>query len=247
MKTKRLITATLLSAGLILGTTSAAHALDPAPSANLTVASYSSQFATYNLMSTSFDAATVAFRSQVSTYAAALAAYKVSDAALQQTYQAVLKANLPATTVIRFATVMSAYKTATVAFNSSAELFMTQSNTYQAAVQTYEKSYQAAVASYKVTLGMYEGLYTRIYTAFETSMHKANYTFAVALRASKTKAQKAHAIKVRHLAVLAAISTRSAARVALGAKPMSPIQQIKICQKVDTFKALRPIRPVKSA
>ncbi len=247
MKTNKFITATLLSAGLVLGTTSAAFAVDLAPRANLTVASYSSQIATYNLMSASFDAATATFRTQVSTYAAAIAAYKVSDAALQQTYQAILKANVPATTVLRFANVMTAYKTATVAYNSSATLFMSQSNTYQYAVQSYEKSYQAAIASYKVTLGMYEGLYATIYTAFETSMHNVNSTFAVALRASKTKAQKASAIKVRHIAVLAAIATRSAARVELGAKPMSPIQQIKIGQKADAFKALRPVRPVKSA
>lgn len=246
MKTKRFITATLLSAGLILGSTSAAHAVDPAPTTNLTVASYSSQFATYNLMSAAFDAATATFRIQVSTYAAALAAYKVSDAALQQRYQAVLMANSPATTGIQFATLMAAYKTTTVAFNSSATQFTSQSNTYQAAVQSYEKSYQAAVASYKVTLGMYEDLYATIYMAFETSIHNANNTFAISLRASKTKAQKASAIKVRHLTVLAAIATRSAARVALGAKPISPIQQIKIGQKADAFKALRPVRPVKT-
>jgi len=247
MKTKRIITATLLSAGLILGTTSAAHAVDPAPNANLTVASYSSQIATYNLASVSFDAATAAFRTQVSTYAAALAAYKVSDAALQQTYQAVLKANVPATTALRFATLMTAFNTATVAYNSSAALFMSQSNTYQAAMQSYEKSYQAAVVSYKVTLGMYESLNKTIYMAFETSLRNANQTFAVSLRGAKTKAQKASAIKVRHLAVLAAIATRSAARIALGAKPISPIQQIKIGQKIDTFAAVRPVRPVKVA
>ena len=246
MKTNEIITATLLSAGLIIGTTSPAFAADPAPSANLTVASYSSQAATFNVTSAAFDAATATFRTQVATYAAALAAYKVSDAALQQTYQAVLKANVPATTAIRYATLISAYKTTTVAYNSSAALFMSQSNIYQAAVQSYEKSYQAAVVAYRLTLGMYENLYATIYLNFETAIHNANHAFAISFRASKTKVQKASAIKVRQSAVLAAIATRSAARVALGARPISPIQQIKIGQKVDTFKTLRPVRPVKA-
>lgn len=244
MKTKRIITATLLSAGLILGTTSTAHAVEPVPSANLTVASYSSQIATYNAMSASFDAATVAFRTQISTYAAALAAYKATDAALQLSYQAALKTNVPVTTALRYTNLMSAFNTATIAYNNSEALFMTQSNAYQAAVQNYEKSYQAAVTGFKVTAAMFGELNTRIYMAFETSLHNANHTFAVALMASKTKAQKARAHKVRNAAVLAAIATRSAARVALGAKPISPVQQIKIGQSVDIFAAVRPVRPV---
>ncbi len=245
MKTKKIITATLLSGGLILGTTSAAYAVDPALSANLTVASYSSQFATFNMSSAAFDAATATFRTQVSTYATALAAYKASDAALQQAYQTVLKANTPTRTAVQYSTLTTAYKTVTIAYNKSATLFMSQSNAYQAAVQSYEKSYQAAARSYKTTLAMYEQLNKTIYLAFETAVHNANHTFAVSLRASKSKAQKANAIKVRHLAVVAAIATRSAARAELGSRPISPIQQIKIGQKVDTFKALRPVRPVK--
>lgn len=246
MKTKKIVTATLISAGLILGTTNAAYAVDSVPSANLTVASYSSQFATYNLTSAAFDAATATFRTQVSAYATALAAYKASDATLQQTYQAVLKANVPATTVVRYATLMTAYKAATIAYNSSATLFMSQSNAYQAAVQSYEKSYQAAVTSYKVTLGMYEQLNAGIYTDFETAVHNANRTFAVALRSAQTKAQKASATKVRSKAVVAAIAIRSAARVALGVAPIKPVQQIAIGKKADSFKAIRPVRPLKS-
>jgi hypothetical protein len=246
MKTNKIITATLLSAGLILGTTSAAYAVDPAPSANLTVASYSSQFATYNLMSSAFDSATTTFQAETATYATALAAYKVSDAALQLAYKSVLTANSPITTTAKYTTLLAAFKTATVAYNSSAALFNSQSNAYQAAIQSYEKSYQTVVAGYKVTLGMYEDLNATIYMAFETAVHNANNKFAVALRASKTKAQTASVTKVRHSAIVAAIATRSAARVALGAKPISPIQQIKIGQKIDTFKGIRPVRPVKA-
>jgi hypothetical protein len=84
-----------------------------------------------------------------------------------------------------------------------------------------------------------------IYMAFETSVHNANGTFAVALRASKTKAQKISAIKVRHNAIVAAIAVRSAARIALGAAPIKPVQQIKIGQSVGTFNAVRPVRPVR--
>lgn len=247
MKRNRIITATLLSAGLILGTTSAAHAVDPVPSANLTVASYSSQIATYNAMSGSFDAATVAFRTQISAYASALAAYKAADAALQLSYQAAIKANSPVTTALRYATLMTAFKAATVAYNNSETLFMSQSNAYQTAVQNYEKSYRTAVIGFKVTIAMFEELNARIYMAFETALHNANHKFAVALMASKTKAEKAQAHKVRNLAVRAAIATRSAARVALGLKPITPVQQIKIGQKVDTFQAMRPVRPVMSA
>lgn len=245
MKMKKIITATLLSGGLILGTTSAAYAVAPASSANLTVASYSSQFATYNVSSVAFDAATATFRTQVSAYAIALSAYRASDASLQQVYQAVLKANTPTKTAVQYSTLLTAYKTVTIAYNNSASLFMSQSNAYQIAVQSYEKSYQAAVRSYKATLGMYEQLNKIIYMTFGTAVQNANHAFAVALRASKTKAQKANAIKVRHLAVVAAIARRSAARVELGYRPISPIQQIKIDQKVDTFKTLRPVRPVK--
>jgi hypothetical protein len=238
METNKIITATLLSAGLILGTTSAVYAADPAPSANLTVVSYSSQLAAYNVTAASFDTATAAYKTQI-------AAYKTSDAALQLAYKTVQTANTPVRTTAKYMVLIAGYKTATLAYNSAEKLFMSQSNAYQAAVQSYEKSFHAALAGYKSTLGMYEQLRASIYMAFETSVHNANGTFAVALRASKTKAQKISAIKVRHNAIVAAIAVRSAARIALGAAPIKPVQQIKIGQSVGTFNAVRPVRPVR--
>lgn len=244
MKSKRIVTATLLSAGMILGTATSAHAVDPTPSANLTVASYSSELAAYNVTSASFDAATVAFRTQISTYATALTAYKASTAALLQTYQTVLTANSPIKTAARYATVLAAFKAATVAYNNAEAQFMLQSGVYQAAVQSYEKSYQADVATYKTTLAMWEQLNKNIYMSFENSLRSANQTFATALLASKTKAQKAIALKKRDLRVRAAIAVRASARIALGAKPIKPVRQIKIGQSVAEFNAVRPVRPV---
>lgn len=244
MKTKGIITATLLTGGLILGTTSAAYAVDPAPSTNLTVASYSSQLATFNLASAAFDAATFTFRTQISTYAAALAAYKASDATLQLNYQAALKANMPANTAVKYAHLMTAFTLATTSYNTTAALFSTQSKAYQAAVQSYEMSYRAALQGYKVSIAMWGALNKTIYTNFETAVHNANAKFAIALRAAQTRTQRVSAIKARTATIKAAIAVRSAARIALGTPPIKPVQQIKIGEKVDTFVGVRPIRPV---
>lgn len=246
MKTKKIITATILSTGLILGTTSAAYAVDPAPSANLTVASYSSQLAAFNLASAAFGDATVAFRAQVLANATALAAYKVSYAALQQAYQAAVVANSPVTTAVRYSNLVAAYNVASTAYHSSARLFSSQSNTYQTAVQSYEKAYRAAIDSYKLAIASFGQVNATIYLNFENSLKKANSIFAVSLRASKTSAQKSRAMNIRTKAVLAAIATRSAARTALGAAPMKPVQQIQINQKVDAFQAVRLVFPVKT-
>jgi hypothetical protein len=64
MKTKKIITATLLSAGLILGTTSAAFADNSTPTASVTMATYTSQLATYNTSLIAFDSATATFKIQ---------------------------------------------------------------------------------------------------------------------------------------------------------------------------------------
>ena len=244
MKSKRIITATLMSAGMILGTATSAHAVDPTSNVNLTMASYTSELGAYKATSMSFEAATAAFRTQVLTYTSALVAYKASTAALLQTYQGILSANAPMKTDAQYAAVLAAYNTATAAFNSARNQFMVQSTAFQASVQTYEKSYQSDVATYKVTLGMYGQLNKNIYMAFENSLRAANKTFSTSLRASKTKAQKAVALKRRDVTVRAAIAVRAAARVALGAKPTKPVQEIKIGQSVASFNAVRPVRPV---
>jgi len=119
MKTNRIITATLLSAGLILGTTSAAYAVDPAPSANLTATSYASQLATFNLAAAALGDATLAFRTQISANATALAAYKVSYASLQSAYQTAVTANTPDNTKVRYTNLVAAYNVASVAYHSS--------------------------------------------------------------------------------------------------------------------------------
>lgn len=246
MKSKKIITATLLSAGLILGTTSAAYAVDPAPSANLTAATYSSQLATFNLAAAALEDATVAFRTQITTNATALAAYKASYAALQTAYQAAVTANSPVNTNAKYANLVAAYNVASTAYHSSARLYSSQSKTYQAAVQSYETAFHAAIDSFKIAIASFGAVNATIYLNFENSLKKANSVFAVSLRAAKTKAQRAHAINVRVKAIHAAIATRSAARIALGAAPIKPVQQIKINQTVDSFQAVRLVYPVKT-
>lgn len=246
MKSKKIITATLLSAGLILGTTSAAYAVDPAPSANLTAASYSSQLATFSLASTTLGDANTVFRTQVAANAVALAAYKASYAALQSAYTAALALNSPVTTNARFTASVAAYNVASISYHSSARLFSSQSKTYQSAVQIYEKAYRAAIDSFKIAIASYGQVNATIYLNFENSLKKANNVFAVSLRAAKSKAQIARATNVRAKAVLAAIATRNAARLALGAAPIRPVQAIKINQKVDSFQAVRLVFPVRA-
>jgi len=100
--------------------------------------------------------------------------------------------------------------------------------------------------SYKVAIASFGQVNATIYMNFENSLKKANSVFAISLRAAKTKSQKARATNVRAKAVLAAIATRSAARTALGAAPIKPVQQIQINQKADSFQAVRLVFPVKT-
>ena len=67
MKTKKIITATLLSAGLILGSTSAAVATDPTPTSpsTVTLVTYKAQLAAYNTSLVAYDSATITFKAQV--------------------------------------------------------------------------------------------------------------------------------------------------------------------------------------
>jgi hypothetical protein len=73
------VTATLLSAGMILGTASAAFALDSTPTATVaTTASFNAQVAAYNTSLLAFDNASATFKIQVAAYTTAVQVYKTS-------------------------------------------------------------------------------------------------------------------------------------------------------------------------
>lgn len=222
-------------------------AVESTTTSTVTAATYSSQVATYNTSLFTFDTATATFKIQAAAYATVVQVYKTSYNNALFTYKAILKANFPLTTTAQYAVLVAAYNTAMTSYNAATVTFKAKIGVYQAALATYKASYSAISQSFKTVSKSREQLKKSISISFNSSVHSANVAFAAAKASATNAAQKTAAIKVRHVAVLAAIATRSAARVALGAKPNSPIQQIKIGQKADAFKALRPVRPVKSA
>ena len=93
MKTKRIITATILSAGLIIGSTTGAFASDdkqPAP----TPAVYAVQLAAYNTAMTTYESAMVAYKAQMVLFDAAVrsneTAYKIALKSYETAFKVVL-------------------------------------------------------------------------------------------------------------------------------------------------------------
>ncbi len=108
MKTKKIITATLLSAGLILGSTSAAFATDPtpAPTATVTLSAFQVQLVAYGTALAAYDSATVTFKAQVIVFGTALQAYKTAPAG-------------NSSAIVTFKAALSAYQTAVMTYKTS--------------------------------------------------------------------------------------------------------------------------------
>ena len=248
MKRNKIVTATILSAGLILGTTSAAFAVDSTTTATVTTASYSSQVAAYNASLIAFDTATATFKVQVAAYATAVQNYKTSYATALATYKAILKANSPATTAAQYAVLVAAYNTAMTAYTSATVTFKAQTSVYQAAVLAYTNAYKSVYQGYKTTVAVREALKKSIRVTFNASVHNANVAFATAMSIATTDIQKTAATNARQAAIATAIATRKAALDALGAKVVKPVKvEAKIHAKDDVVKFDRPIRPIRPA
>ena len=114
---KKIITATLLSAGLIMGSTSVAFATETtsASTAPVTLATYKVKLATYNTALVAYDSATVTIKAQVVAFGVANQTYKTAYESTLLNYKAVLKANAPATTPAQYAVLLAAYNTALTA------------------------------------------------------------------------------------------------------------------------------------
>jgi hypothetical protein len=94
MNTKRIITATILSAGLIMGSTSGAFAADnkePAP----TPTAYAVQLAAYNTAMTTYESAMVTYKAQMVLFDAAVrsneTAYKIALKSYETAFKSVLR------------------------------------------------------------------------------------------------------------------------------------------------------------
>lgn len=248
MKRNRVLTATILSAGLILGTTSSAFATDSTPTSTVTTASYASQVAVYNSSLIAFDSATATFKIQVAAYSTAVQAYKRSYSTALETYKAILKANSPATTAAQYAALVAAYNTAMTAYTAATVTFKAQLSVYQAAALTHNNAYKAVYQGYKTTLHMREQLKKSISVTFNLAVHNANVAFATAMSTATTDVLKAAATNARQSAIVTAIATRKAALDTLGAKIIKPSKvEVKISVKEDGFKFDRPARPIRPA
>lgn len=246
MKRNKIVTATILSAGLILGATSSAFATDSTPTATVTTASYNSQVAAYNSSLIAFDSATATFKIQIAAYSTAVQVYKTSYNNALETYKAILKANSPATTAAQYAALVAAYNAAMTAYTTATVTFKAQLSVYQAAALAYNNAYKAVYQGYKTTLEMREQLKKSINVAFDLAVHNANVAFATAMSTATTDAQKTAATNARQGAIVTAIATRKAALDTLGAKIVKPSKvEIKISVKEDGFKFDRPVRPIR--
>ena len=98
MKVNRIITATLLSAGLIVGTSSAVHAAGPTSVATTTVtmSTYQTQLVAYKRVLSTYASVVAAFKVQVFVFGNAVEASKASYGVSLYSYTAVRK--MPITT-----------------------------------------------------------------------------------------------------------------------------------------------------
>lgn len=248
MKRSKIVIATILSAGLILGTTTAAFAADRSSTVKVTAASYDSQVTAYNSSLIAFDSATATFKIQVAAYATAVQAYKTSYSSALATYKAILKANSPATTAAQYAALVAAYNTAMAAYTSATATFKTQTAVYQAAVVAYANAYKSVYQGYKTTLAMRESLKKSVRVTFEAGVHNANVAFATAMSAAITDIQKTAATNARQAAIATAIATRKSALDALDAKIVKPVKvDARFNAKEHVVKLDRPERPIRPA
>lgn len=248
MKPNKIITATLLSAGLIVGSMSVASATDPspAPTATVTLSAYQVQLAAYGTSVAAYDSATVTFKAQAIVFGTAVQNYKMAYQSAFQTYGAFLKANTPANNPAAYVRLLAAYKAAMVAYNSATVVFKAQLSTYQSAVKIYKTAYENAVRIYKVTISMRENLRGAINIAFEGAVHSANAVFATAMGIATTADQKLAATTARQNAIANAIAVRKVALDAVGVKPAYPKHLIKLGDRGENYKVDPPAKPEKS-
>lgn len=240
MKTKRIITATLLSAGLILGTTSAAHAVDPTPTA--TMATYSPQLAAYNTSLVAYDSATATIKIRIASYAAAIQVYKTSYATAVQTYQALVAGHSPAKNATDTAILTAAYKSAVTSYYALTATFSAQKKIYQAVAHAYLISYLSTAKDFKTVLAAHDQLSASIDVVFYTVVHIARTNYLAAMAGARTASQKASAVSTRAIAVAAATGIRNAALAALGSTPVKPIKPSHVIVPDNGYRAERPIK-----
>ena len=247
MNTKKIITVTLVSAGLILGATNTAFAVDYTSTATVTTTTYISQLTAYNTALTTFESATTTFKIRIAAYASAAQVYRASYSNALLIYKAILKAKTPFATTARSAVLMVAYNTAMTSYTTATATFKAQSSQYQAAVTRYKAAYQTISHSFKAVSDMREQLKKSINSSFNVSVHKANVAFATVKASARTDAEKSAAINVREGAVVAVVAVRKTALDGLGAKMVKPSKQrIEMGDKINSFKAVKPIQPIKS-
>jgi hypothetical protein len=210
MKVNRIITATLLSAGLIVGTSSAVHAAGPTSVATPTVTmpTYQTQLVAYKRVLSTYASVVAAFKVQVVVFGNAVQTYKASHGVSLDAYKAASN------------TAITTYTNATVAFKA-------QLARYETAVKSYDAAYTTAVKSYMTTVRMREKLRNSINIAFRTAIHNANALFANAIANATTVEQKLAATNVHKRVAALAKKVRKARLHALGARPVRPIKQIK--------------------
>jgi hypothetical protein len=221
MKVNRIITATLLSAGLIVGTSSAVHAAGPTSVATPTVTmpTYQTQLVAYKRVLSTYASVVAAFKVQVVVFGNAVQTYKASYGVSLDAYKAVIKANFPGTNTAKNPVLLAASNTAIT----------------------------TAVQNYDALVTKREDLRKAIDVAFETAIQNANAVFATASTIATTADQKLAATNARQSAVDLAKTVRKARLHAVGAKPVRPIKRMKFNNRIKNFNADKPVRPVKPA
>lgn len=244
MRKVRIVTAALLSAGLILSTATTAFSVNSKPLGTVTASTYKSHLAAYKSGLIAFAGATAIFKVQVAKYAAAFQKYTRSTTDSLNAYTEVLKTNSSAPSAVQYALEVSAYKIAVTAYNTNTAVNKSALKVLQVAATNYDVLYRVIQRSYQVVLQLREQLKLTTNPAFAVSVHRANITFAASMAAATSAEQKNAATNLHHAAINTAVVSRKDAIVAQGLKIVKPVKSAAGASNQGYgFKATRPVRP----
>ena len=228
MQVNRIISATVLSVSLVLGTSSAVSAAAPTSvsTAIVTMASYQTQLAAYKLALSKYNSVLASFKVQVAGFGTAVQTFEASYGDSFETYKAAIRANSQGSNATTNPVLSTVVNKAVTTYTNARVAFEAHLAHYKSAVKSYEAAYATTMKSYRTTVGLSVRVRKGITINYRTAIRNANAVFAHAMAKATTAEQKLAATNVRKRSALQARKVRQARLHELGARPVRPIKQI---------------------
>jgi len=223
MKTKKVLTATLLSAGLMMGSVSSASAEESTPTPTPTSSASASATAT---------ATATTYQAQLEAYKLALVAYRTNLAK----YGAAIKESLKQ--------YEEAWKLTLEQYEAARKAAIAN---YKADTDKYLAAWKIANERYLLDSAALKVGRQAVNTTFQAAVAKAIADFKTSMVTATTADQKSVAETARKAAIAAATAGRKSALDALGPEPVRPSKPnvpTKLVLPVRPTKPAAPIKPV---